>query len=62
MCEADAYMVRDGREELILKSVDVVEPQDDGSWRLVGIFGDQAIVHGRIQRLTLVEHKILFET
>ncbi|RPJ75643.1 MAG: CooT family nickel-binding protein, partial [Desulfobacteraceae bacterium] len=25
MCEANAYMVHDGREELILESVDVVE-------------------------------------
>jgi predicted RNA-binding protein len=27
----------------------------------VGIFGDQKIVRGRIKRMNLVNHKILFE-
>ena len=48
MCEANAYMLKDGTEELILESVDIVEPSDDGGYRLVSIFGDQKIIKGNI--------------
>ena len=30
MCEANAYWSANGKEDLILESVDVVEPQPDG--------------------------------
>lgn len=61
MCEANAYWVKDGKEELILESVDVVELLDDGKWKLVGIFGEQMTVEGRIRGMKLVDHKIFFE-
>jgi predicted RNA-binding protein len=61
MCEANAYWVKEGKEELILESVDILEPMDDGKWKLVGIFGEQMIVEGRIRGMKLVEHKIFFE-
>lgn len=61
MCEANAYMVKDGKEELIMESVDVVEPEEDGRFRLVGIFGDQKIIRARIKGMNLVNHKVLFE-
>lgn len=61
MCEANAYLIKDGREHLLMESVDIVEPGEDGTWRLVGIFGDQKIVKGKIKRMKLVDHKILFE-
>lgn len=61
MCEANAYLLRDGREELIMESVDIVEPESDDTWRLVGIFGDRKTVKGRIKAMNLVDHKILFE-
>lgn len=61
MCEANAYLVKDGEEHLLMESVDIIEPEDDGSWRLVSIFGDQKIVKARISRMNLVNHKILFQ-
>jgi predicted RNA-binding protein len=61
MCEANAYLVKDGKEVLLMQAVDLVEPEEDGVFRLVGIFGDQKIVRGRIKRMNLVNHKILFE-
>jgi len=61
MCEANAYMVRDGQEQLIMESVDIVEPEGKDTWRLVGIFGDQKTVKGRIKGMSLVNHKVLFE-
>jgi predicted RNA-binding protein len=61
MCEADAYLVKDGEEELLMKAVDVIEPDDDQGYRIVDIFGEQKIVRGRIKGMRLVDHKILFE-
>jgi len=62
MCEANAYIVKDGREELVMESVDVVEPEEDVSrYRLVNIFGEQKVIRGRILLMNLVDHKILFE-
>lgn len=61
MCEANAYLVKEGQVQLIMESVDIVEPEGDDTWRLVGIFGDQKTVKGRIKGMNLVNHKILFE-
>lgn len=62
MCEASAYFVNEeGKEELLMKSVDVVRPQDDATWFLMNIFGEQKTVKGKIKDMTLVNHKILFE-
>jgi len=61
MCEANAYLYKDGKEELILEAVDILEPAEEGGFRLVSIFGDQRIVRGKIRRMNLVEHRIVFE-
>lgn len=61
MCEANAYMVKDDEETLLMESVDLVEPEADGTFRLVGIFGDQVVIRGKIKRMNLVDHRILFE-
>jgi predicted RNA-binding protein len=61
MCEASAFLVKKGQEQLIMESVDTVEREGDDTWRLVGIFGDQKVVKGRIKGMNLVNHKILFE-
>ena len=61
MCEADVYMTLEGKEEMVMSSVDIVEPQDGNVWRLVNIFGEQKTIQGRIQSMNLVNHKIIFE-
>lgn len=61
MCEANAYMVKDGEETLLMESVDLVEPEAGGTFRLVGIFGDQISIKGKIKRMNLVDHRLLFE-
>jgi predicted RNA-binding protein len=60
MCEASAYIIKDGREELVLKDVDKLE-NEDGEISLVNIFGDQKRVKARLKALSLVEHKIILE-
>ena len=61
MCEANAYFDKAGEEVLIMESVDMVEPDGDNTWRLVGLFGDQKTVKGRLKRMNLVNHRIIFE-
>jgi predicted RNA-binding protein len=61
MCEANAYIARGEKEELILKSVDLVEPHDDGEFLLVDIFGTQKVIRGKLKQMKLVDHKIIFE-
>ncbi len=60
MCEANAYLVREGREELILEAVDKVESEGT-TIRIESIFGEQKVVNGRIRSMSLVNHKILIE-
>lgn len=61
MCEANAFFVRNGEEELLLEGVDLVEPEEEGQIRLVNIFGEQKIIKGKLKSMNLVNHKILFE-
>jgi predicted RNA-binding protein len=60
MCEASAFIIRDGKEELVLDSVDILEPEN-GNIRLVNIFGEQKILAARIKHFSLVNHKIILE-
>jgi len=60
MCEASAYLMKEGKETLILESVDIVESMEDGGYRLMNIFGEQIIIKARILKMKLVDHKILF--
>ena len=58
MCEAAAYVLKEGQEELLLSDVDVIEPEGDGL-RLVNIFGEQKVINASILRLNLVNHKVI---
>ncbi len=58
MCEANAYFLKEGKEELILEAVDKIEDEGDRI-RIESIFGEQKIVHGRIRSMSLVNHKII---
>ncbi len=58
MCEAAAYVLKDGKEELLLSEVDVIEPEGD-LLRLVNIFGEQKTIKASIHSLNLVNHKVI---
>lgn len=60
MCEANAYLRKDGKEELFLEMVDKVVPQEDGLM-LEDIFGRRKLIKAKIAELALVEHKIVLE-
>ena len=60
MCEAAAYLLKDGQEELLLESVDQLET-GNGEVKLVNIFGEQKEIRAKIRLLSLVDHKIILE-
>ncbi len=61
MCEASVYIEKNGREELLLDSVDVLEPQEGGKIYMKNLAGEQKTVSASIKRIRLVEHKIILE-
>jgi predicted RNA-binding protein len=58
MCEATAYLLKQGQEELVLKDVDVIEREGD-NLRIVSIFGEQKVLKAEIHSLNLINHKVL---
>ncbi|MGB5156976.1 CooT family nickel-binding protein [Desulfobacterium sp. N47] len=60
MCEANAYLIEDNDNKLIMEAVDTVEPEGDGI-RLVNIFGDQKFIKASVYSLSLVDHKIFLK-
>ena len=60
MCEANAYIVKDGEETLIMKSVDTIRPEKKGLY-LQDIFGEQRVIKAKIKEMKLVDHRILLE-
>jgi predicted RNA-binding protein len=60
MCEANAYIIKDGEEEIVMKGVDILRSEKNGIY-LQDIFGAQRTIKARIKELNLVEHKILLE-
>jgi len=60
MCEASAYIYRDGKEELYLDSVDLLIPEGDRIF-MRNLFGEQKTFDGRVKEISLLKHKILLE-
>lgn len=60
MCEANAYLVKDGQEKMVFENVDRVQPHESGLL-LEDIFGRRLILDARIKELALLEHKIFLE-
>ncbi len=61
MCEANVYIIdRQGKEKLLLESVDKLIPEEDGIV-LENIFSQRKTVKARIKEMALVEHRIVLE-
>jgi len=60
MCEASAYIYKDGKEELYLDSVDMIVPEGDKIF-LRNLFGEQKTFDGRLKEISLLKHRILLE-
>ncbi|NCO68090.1 MAG: RNA-binding protein [Nitrospirae bacterium CG_4_10_14_0_8_um_filter_41_23] len=60
MCEANAYIYKDGKEELYLENVDIMRPEE-GKILLKNLFGEQKVFDGDIKEISLLRHKIVLE-
>jgi len=60
MCEASAYVIQDGKEELILENVDELYKEGD-TITMTNLFGDQRILEAQIKMISFVHNKIILE-
>jgi len=60
MCQSNAYLERDGQEELVLEDVGLIRPEG-GKILLISIFGEEEIVDAEIKEIDLLHHKIVLE-
>jgi len=60
MCEANAYLIKEGKEELVLEDIMILRPDENGLY-LQNIFGEQKRIKARIKELNLVDHRIILE-
>lgn len=60
MCEAAAYLLKDGKEELVFENVDTLESHGKGL-KIVNIFGEELELKAKVKTLSLVDHKIVLE-
>ena len=59
MCESSAFLRRGDQEEVVLREVTLLEPVE-GGYRLRSLFGEEAVVHGRLEEVNLLKHRITF--
>jgi len=60
MCEANAYLLKEGREEVILENISVLRPEKEELY-LQNIFGEQKRIKARIREMNLLDHRIVLE-
>jgi len=60
MCEANAYLIKGGKEELVLEDISIMRPEKDELY-LQNIFGEQKKIKARIREMNLLDHRIILE-
>lgn len=60
MCESNAYILKDGKHQLLMESVGLIR-SDSGKVFLKSIFGETLSVDGRVVEMDLTGHKILLK-
>ncbi len=60
MCEAHAYLMKDGDSERVMENV-ISIGYDGPDIVLRDLFGDQMRLRARIREVALIEHKIFLE-
>ena len=58
MCESNAYLIEGESEKVIMESVDIVRPEDNGIY-LENIFGERLKIKASIKEIHLVDHRII---
>jgi predicted RNA-binding protein len=60
MCEANAYLIKGGAEELILEDITLLRPEGNELF-LENMFGEQKRIRARIKEMNLTTHRVLLE-
>ena len=60
MCEANAFVLRQGSEEKVLENVDELEVDGD-TVRMVNIFGEQKSLRARVKKYDNSAGRIILE-
>ncbi len=60
MCEATVYLLREGREEEVMRDVVLVQPEGD-LFLLANLLGEQKLVRGSIKKIDFLKHTLLLE-
>ena len=58
MCEANAYLIKNGSEKIIMENVDIIKPEGENIY-LENIFGEKLEIKARVEEMNLVDHRIL---
>ncbi len=61
MCESNAYLLKDGNEDLLMENVDFLKSMS-GTVVLRSIFGEEKTVAARIVEMNLTAHRIVLES
>jgi predicted RNA-binding protein len=57
MCQSNAYMIKDGKEALILSDIISIKPEGTHLC-LTNLFGEEETVDASIEEVDLLNHKI----
>ncbi len=58
MCESHAFLVQDGKEELVLEDVVTVR-EEGGEVFLTSIIGEEMTLKAEVSEISLLNHRIL---
>jgi predicted RNA-binding protein len=61
MCDTNAYIDKEGNEELYLENVNLIRPED-GRVYLKNLFGEEKTFKGSIKEISLNSHKIILKS
>jgi len=60
MCEANAYLIKGEKEELILEDITLLRPEGSELF-LENMFGEQKRIKARIKEMNLTTHRVILE-
>ena len=60
MCETNAYILKDDKEELLMDSVIILRPED-GKIYLRGLLGKEMYVEADIQEINFLDHRMVLK-
>jgi predicted RNA-binding protein len=60
MCEAHVYLMKEGKEELVLEDITLLRREGD-EVLLQNMFGEEKRIRARIREMNLTTHRVILE-